>query len=586
MSYLLSTIRTGLMTGGLLLAGQALAVASLPPIDIHQYQVALTPDSSDKAIDGQQRVTFAATRQGVAELRLSAMDKVIHKVTGRGPAFDFRVDGDELVVRFDKPLRPGQPVTLEIAYRATPIRGVQFHGDQLYTQYHTGRWLVSHGWLNDKATLDLELTVADSTITQGNGELVESTLLGNGLRRDHWRLKDPMPAYTFGFAVGQYQGHRWQQQGNDYQVLHDKATPAALNRVFVDVADMTAFFEEKSGVPLPDGRYTYVLTRGRAMQEAAGFSLISESYVDEVLAEPRENWLIAHELAHQWWGNAITCADFGHFWLNEGLVQFLVAAYKEQRFGPEEFQREIALFRGSVKRSLARERYGPVAYRDHLPESEINRSMVYSRGALIFHMLREQLGDKTFWAVIKAYSRQYMGQSVTTDDFKAVLEKESGRNFTDFFERWVYGAENPQATVNHDYREGALSLAVAPGAVPVALDVEIVDARGQRLLQTVTEQQPLSLPMAEPPLSVRVTTAGQLPLAVDHGGRDRDMLFYQLAQGQMLERLDAFNQLVAGQRCRKNADGLQRRLAQVAEKDPSRLLRRMAVDWLKECSRS
>ena len=114
-----------------------------------------------------------------------------------------------------------------------------------------------------------------------------------------------------------------------------------------------------------------------------------------------ENWFIVHELAHEWWGNSITCANFSHFWLNEGLVQFLVAAYKEHLFGEEAYKKEIQVAIARVNRAVREERVSPVAFKHEIAETEINRTMVYSKGALVFYMLRKKLGDKIFWQALR-----------------------------------------------------------------------------------------------------------------------------------------------------------------------------------------
>ena len=154
-------------------------------------------------------------------------------------------------------------------------------------------------------------------------------------------------------------------------------------------------------------------------------------------------WFIAHELAHEWWGNSVTSANFSHFWLNEGLVVFLVAAYKQHLFGDTAFKSEIKVAVKRVERAVKENRVAPVAFRRVIREQDINRTMAYSKGAIIFYMLREQLGDELFWKALKQYTLAFKNKSVTTQNLKLSFEKATGANLTAFFNKWVYGQDIP-----------------------------------------------------------------------------------------------------------------------------------------------
>lgn len=359
----------------------------------------------------------------------------------------YRIDKDALVITFDRALIPGRHYRLDITYRATPERGMKFHGDHLFTLYHTGNWLVSHEDIADKASFELLLTHDAGLIPVGNGKLVETLPQGSHRVLSHWLQQTPIPVYTFGFALGAFEQISERVGDSDIDYFYRKASDlgeANVKSGFRDVSDMIAFFQDKAGFPLPNRGYQYVLVEGYEAQEASGFSLVGEEFLRTLLKDENENWFIAHELAHEWWGNSITCADFAHFWLNEGLVQFLVAAYKEHRFGVDAYQREIGLAVDRVKRAVDEQRTGPVAFKHPLPERNINRTMVYSKGALVFYLLRNELGDKLFWQALRSYSSRHKGGSVTTEDLKLDFETVGGKDLSGFFERWVYGPDIPE----------------------------------------------------------------------------------------------------------------------------------------------
>lgn len=153
-----------------------------------------------------------------------------------------------------------------------------------------------------------------------------------------------------------------------------------------------------------------MLAAGGVEQEMSGFTVMRETYGREVLANERAVWLGAHELAHQWWGNMVTNRDWNHFWLNEGIASFMTAAYKEHRFGRDEYLREIESYRTSYHkvRDMGKDR--SLVFPDWDRPTAEDRTLVYDKGAYVLHLLREELGEGTFWAGIRQYTRRYFRQ--------------------------------------------------------------------------------------------------------------------------------------------------------------------------------
>jgi aminopeptidase N len=170
----------------------------------------------------------------------------------------------------------------------------------------------------------------------------------------------------------------------------------------------------------------------------SGFAVMGESYGRKVLANRSDVWLGAHELAHQWWGNMVTCRDWNHFWLNEGIATFMAAAYKEHRFGRAEYLREIEANRVNYLKVRDAGKERPLVFPNWTAPTAEDRILVYDKGAYVIHLLREELGERDFWAGMRHYTRTYFGKSVTTPDFQRAMEHAGGKNLTDFFAKWVY----------------------------------------------------------------------------------------------------------------------------------------------------
>src|SRR5262249_5461601 len=156
-----------------------------------------------------------------------------------------------------------------------------------------------------------------------------------------WQQDKPVSTYVFGFAAGPFREVSEQSGHVTLRYLSATHSDAQLKQIFRDTADMLRFFEDRAGVPYADRDYTQVLAAGGVEQEMSSFTALRETYGDEVIADEKAIWLGAHEFAHQWWGNMVTCVDWRHFWLNEGMATFMAAAYKEHRFGKQEYVSDI-----------------------------------------------------------------------------------------------------------------------------------------------------------------------------------------------------------------------------------------------------
>ncbi len=215
-------------------------------------------------------------------------------------------------------------------------------------------------------------------------------------------------------------------------------SPTSLRSKFRDTPRMLAFLQGRAGVPLPHEVYTQVLVAGSEAQEKSSFALIGAEVLDPILEDPTEDWVIVHELAHQWWGNLVTCRDWSQFWLNEGMATFLVAAYKEQRWGRPAYERELGLWRERWKEAKDAGFDVPLAYAQPYPSLRVRRAIQYSKGALFLDTLRARLGDRAFWKGIAAFTRNHAGGTVTSADFQGAMQGASGVDLFPLFRKWVY----------------------------------------------------------------------------------------------------------------------------------------------------
>jgi aminopeptidase N len=345
-----------------------------------------------------------------------------------------------LIVFLSRPASVGQERAVEIDYHGAPRSGIRFfpEREQVYTFFSTSHWLICIDAPNDRATLNLKLILPAKLTSVGNGRLTARQSLPNNKVSYEWKQDIPVPTYTFGFAAGPFREITGKRGRVRLRYLTTQHSDEEVRRIFRDTADMISFFESRAGVRYADETYTQVLAAGTVEQEMSGFTVMRESYGREVLADERSIWLGTHELAHQWWGNMVTCVDWTHFWLNEGMATFMAAAYKEHRFGKEAYLHEIERSRTRYERVRDAGKDRSLVFPDWSRPSAEDRTLVYHKGAYVLHLLRDELGDKAFWAGIRQYTRSYFGKSVTTADFQREMERASGTNLKGFFSRWVY----------------------------------------------------------------------------------------------------------------------------------------------------
>jgi len=248
----------------------------------------------------------------------------------------------------------------------------------------------------------------------------------------------PYPLYVLGFAAGRFKEVTEPASGRTLRYLGAVDDEAGLRARFASTPAMLAFFEAKAGLPLPHAEYTQLLVPGGAAQEVSRHAVIGKAMLDPILETPDEDWVIAHELAHQWWGNLITCADWNEFWLNEGITSFMTAAWKQQRWGEAAYQRELELAARRWERAKAAGFDKPLSWPGDYPSLGLKRAIHYSKGMLFMHALRQELGEAAFWQGLRRYTQANAGRSVRAADLQQAMEGAAGVNLQRLFERWVY----------------------------------------------------------------------------------------------------------------------------------------------------
>lgn len=416
-------------------------VASGDGFEVTSFMLSLTPAIQARTVEGEETITLRATDDGVRQLRFSANALTIDGATVKGRPVRHGIEDGELRFDLAAPLRRGQTIRLELAYHGRPARGLLASGSGLYTSYFACDWMIcSQDRFGDKADFMLDLRVPAGMSSLSLGRLVSRRSGPGGTEVHRWHAQRPYSPYLFGFAVGRYAKVSKHIGRATVSYLSEAEEPTSLKRRFADVPEMTAFLAEKAGIGLPVAEYSQLLVADDEAQEAATYSVLGAKAVPAKPGDPAEDWAVVHELAHQWWGNLITCASLQDFWLNEGITTFMTAAWKERRYGTAAYDAELEVARMRLAAARAKGFDKPLAWAGRYPSLGLRRAVQYSKGALFMAELRTVLGEQAFWSGLRRYTRAHAGGTVMSRDLQRSMETASARDLSALFALWVYDA--------------------------------------------------------------------------------------------------------------------------------------------------
>ena len=419
---------------------RAQVVTSGEGFEVERYTVTLRPDLRTTAMSGTQTIVVRGVSDRTQRLSFSPNALRISEATLDGTALEVVSSKKAVVFALPRALRRGGRVTLRFRFDGKPARGVTVIAGGLYTSYFACDWMVClQDAPGDKAHLALDLILPAGIDSVGVGQARTRTTLPSGLMLHRWRSTRPYSPYLYAFAAGSFARRSSAMAGGELVYVDATGTSAGPPEPLAQTPAMVAFFADKAGMRLPERRYLQIVVPGREAQETAAFSLIGAAELDRQRADPASAWIVAHELAHQWWGNSVTSATWRDFWLNEGVATFMVAAWKQHSEGEAAYTRELDVARRRVEgvRRLGFDK--PLAWDGKYPSLGARRAVQYSKGALFLAHLRGTIGDAAFWAGLRSYTRRHAGGTVTSKDFQRAMEQASRRDLSPVFAEWVYG---------------------------------------------------------------------------------------------------------------------------------------------------
>ncbi|MCH9032418.1 MAG: HEAT repeat domain-containing protein, partial [candidate division Zixibacteria bacterium] len=318
--------------------------------------------------------------------------------------------------------------------------------------HESRHWFPCWDFPNDRQTSEMIVTIPDHMIAISNGELVDSIRNSrNQTIRFHWRENVAHVTYLTSLVVGEFASAHDTADGIPIDYYVPKRHRNKIELSFSKTPDMVRFFNDKIGVKYPYEKYAQVTVgdfRWGGMENISATTLTDAILHNErAHLDYQSDGLVAHELAHQWWGDLLTCKNWNHIWLNEGFATYFDALFVQHDRGQDEFTMKMKGNRDSyLGEDTSRYRRAMVVSEYENAWQMFDRHS-YPKGAWILHMIRYQLGDELWWKSIKHYTETNYAKSVETGDFKRAIEETTGDPFDEFFDQWIYHGGHPEYDV-------------------------------------------------------------------------------------------------------------------------------------------
>jgi aminopeptidase N len=460
-------------------------------IDIKNISIDLRFDWEKGQAIGSSIVTFASfndTDKFSLDAAMMTIDAV--KLVSGTPlkyTYDGKKDNDNLEITLDRTYKGGEDVQVRVDYKTNYVntadaetaigsfgRGLRFikpsaddpkKPRQIWSQGETEfnrYWFPSYDTPNDFRTTDLHATVEKPFFVVSNGKLMETKDNGDNTRTFYWKMDQPYSNYLTSIVVTDTTPVVQDFDGipvYNYGYTNEAKEVAATTK---NLPSTIKFFSDITGVKYPYPKYsqTFVEDFGGGMENISATTQIEEMiHDDRELLDGDSESLQSHELAHQWFGDYVTCRDWGQIWLNESFATYMQAMWTEKFKGHEEFlYSDIRNNHDQVLGSWNSGSRRPIVTKYYANKDAMFDNYAYPGGGSVLHMLRKHLGDRLFFKSLNHYLTANAHQPVSTEDLRRAIEETTGQSMDWFFDEWLYKMGHPVFEITQNYDEAKKQL--------------------------------------------------------------------------------------------------------------------------------
>lgn len=491
-------------------------------IDVLHYGFSITLNDANDRIKGEAAIKFLALKEvnavsfDLASLNSQNKGMQVSAVQMGNTSLSFTHSNNVLNIKMAEKLSVGTETTINIAYSGIPADGLI-----ITTNKHKHRGFFADHWPNrahewlpcidhpaDKAMVDFYITAPDHYQVVANGIQTEVSSLGDGNKLTRYTETVPLPTKVMVIGVA---GFAVQLSGNiDCIPVYAWTYPEDKQDGFYDYAQATSilpFFIQNIG-PYGYKKLANVQSKTRygGLENASAIFY----YENSVTGTRKSESLLAHEIAHQWFGNMATEKEWAHIWLSEGFATYMTVLYMESAHGRDT---AVHMLKENRVQTIAHSKKSlkPIVDSSATDYMELLNTNSYQKAGWVLHMLRMQLGDSTFWRSVRTYYQQYAGKNADTEDFQKIIEAINGKNLKQFFTQWLYTPGQPklQITYNYDQSKKLASFTLTqlqenlfnfPIEIQVMGGVE--DGTITKSIQVSGKETKFSIPMMEKPSKV------------------------------------------------------------------------------------
>lgn len=543
--------------------------------DTQHIKLALDIDQKQQSITGEATITVVPIINGISSVEFHARDLEIRDARlADGKKLTFTSDSAIVAIALPGALETKDSITIVISYFTKPTAGF-FFNEPTEDRPNTPHQIYSHSepisarcWFpcydepDDKLTSEIIATVPDNFFLLSNGKLLTvDQNRGRGTKTFHWLQDKPHSTYLISIVAGEYSEilDNYENIPISYYVYKDQV--AIASNSFEKTPDMIKIFQDKFGYPYPWDKYAQIII---ADYQAAGMEHTSAtSLYDRTIHDNRthldmtSNDLVSHELAHQWFGDLVTCRDWSHIWLNEGFATYSEILFKEFDSGVDEAQYAIYQDQKFYLEMVDPKFYQPIVYENFLHPDEMFNYIEYQKAGLVLHALRNVIGDSLFFTSLTTYLNRFAYQCVVTSDFQKVVEEISGQKLDWFFNQWLYQGGHPKFVITARWvpesREVYLyvrqiqedSLGLVPKVFQMPVEVEIIGNKENlnKIVFLKAREDTFKFPFAQRPLLIRFDRNNVILKEVNFIKTQDEWIFQLLHDNHVAARLEAIAEL-------------------------------------------
>jgi aminopeptidase N len=539
--------------------------------DLQHSKIALRFDVEQKKVIGDVTHTLAILHDATPKVAFDSVGLTIQSVTVNTAPAKFESTASKLIVPLPAPAHSGDKFEVEIRYEGKPAKGLYFilpdkdypnRPKQIWTQGEsedTRYYLPTYDYPNDRLTTETILTVPASWTTVANGKLVNVSKAADDMKTWTWRESLPSSTYLITIVAGEFDEVKQAWHGQPVTYYAPKGRGDRLLPNYERTPAMMELFSKKLGVDYQWEKYSQSMVddfvaggmENSSATTNTSSSLRSPKLIPEFPGD--EDPLISHELAHQWFGDLVTCNDWGDIWLNEGFATFFEMVWTEAHYPKDQadYERWLAVQEWVSQPNLYSK---PVVRHDFDDSSEFDDNS-YGKGGLVLYMLRQQIGEDAFYRGLHHYLETNRGKNVVTADLIRAIDEANHINLQQFFDQWIYGAGAPKFDVGYTYDDAKHQIALTVkqtqkveghvGIFQVPVDVEITTASGAKLhrIAVSKENETFQLPSDSAPLMV-LFDKGQQILKFTEFHKEKKEWLYQLKNAtELMDRGEAIQAL-------------------------------------------